>query len=293
MQFLVVGAAGLLGSNVVESVRERDHGVVGTYYTTVPSFEIPLHDLDVRETDEFDRLLTGDEPDVVVNCAAMTDVDACETEPEVAHSINGTAPGEMAAACSDRDIEFVHVSTDYVFDGTERTPYPVAADPHPIQEYGASKLAGERAVRAALPDALITRLSFVYGIDQSTDELSGFPAWVRSRLRAGEETPLFVDQYVTPSRAGQAATTIVEAVERSVSGTLHVASRTCVTPYEFGNEIRERMGASESLLEEGSQAALDRPATRPTYTCLDVSKVEHELGRPQPSLTEDLDAIAD
>ena len=293
MQIVVTGAAGLLGSNVVSVGNGREHDIVGTYHSTKPSFGVPLYELDICDTDRFRELLDEHEPDVVINCAAMTDVDGCESASSTASEVNGEAPGELAAACEEHNVDFVHVSTDYVFDGTKTETYAESDEPSPVQEYGASKLDGERAVQSSHSNPLIARLSFVYGIDRSTGELTGFPAWVRGRLEDREETPLFVDQHVTPSRAGSTAETLVDAVENDSSGLFHVASRSCVTPYEFGEQVCDLMDAPDALLQEGSQAALDRPATRPEYTCLDVSKIEEELGRTQPTLSEDLAAIAD
>ena len=293
MDMLVLGAGGLLGSNVVRTATARQWRVAGTYHTTEPSLRAQLHELDVRDTDRFEELVERTEPEAVVNCAAMTDVDGCERNAERAHTINGRAPGNLAEVCEEHGITFAHVSTDYVFDGTAREPYDESDRSNPIQVYGASKLAGEEAVVRGHEKPLLVRLSFVYGIHCSTEALTGFPAWVQGRLRAREETPLFTDQQVTPSRAGQAAETILELLEEEATGTYHVASRSCVTPYEFGDMIRERMDAPKTLLREGVHADLDRPADRPRYTCLDVSQVEETLGREQPMLGEDLDAIAE
>ncbi|AEN07837.1 dTDP-4-dehydrorhamnose reductase (plasmid) [halophilic archaeon DL31] len=293
MRLLVVGANGLLGSNVVREGQQRGWSIAGTYHSTQPAFEIPLTPLDLGESDTFDDILDRHDPDVVVNCAAMTDVDGCETDPESAHSLNGDAPGTIAAQCAARGIEFVHVSTDYVFDGTERDPYSESADPNPVQVYGESKFAGERAVREEVPDALVARLSFVWGIHRSRGDLTGFPAWVRDRLQAGEDVPLFTDQWVTPTRAGQAAETLLDLIAQDAGGLVHVACSSCVTPYEFGAEIAEHVGADEELLSEGSMADVERDAPRPTYSCLDVGTVESTLDRPQPTLREDIEAVGD
>lgn len=163
----------------------------------------------------------------------------------------------------------------------------------PVQVYGETKLSGEQAVREAGEDVVIVRLSFIYGIHRSTDALTGFPEWVRDRVEEGEETPLFTDQHVTPSRAGAAAETPCDFVERDARGTYHVAARLCVTPYEFGEAIAERMEADSNLLAAGSQSDIDHLAMRPSYTCLDVTRVEEELGRPEPTLEHNLDAIQD
>jgi len=290
MRLLVVGANGLLGSNVVHAALQRDWAVSGTYHSTNPEFEVPVTSFDLRDHDSFPEVLADHDPDVVVNCAAMTDVDGCEANPGTAHLLNAVAPGELAAHCDSNDVDFVHVSTDYVFDGTARDPYSEGAEPNPVQVYGESKLAGERAVQEASDAALLPRLSFVWGIHRSAGALTGFPAWVRNQLEAGDAVPLFTDQWVTPTRAGQAATTLLNLIAQDASGVYHVASRSCVTPYEFGTVLADRMGADATLLQEGSTADVDRNATRPTYSCLDIGKVEGALGRAQPTLREDVDA---
>ena len=290
MELLVIGADGLLGSNVAATARE---GTVGTYHTERPSLDVPLEQFDVRETDRFRELLAEYEPDAVVNCAAMTDVDGCETDPTEAAGVNAGAPGEIATVCTETGTRFVHVSTDYVFDGTAERPYTESAETGPRQVYGETKLAGEQAVLSAAPDALVPRLSFVYGVHRSTGDLTGFPAWVRDRLEAGEPTPLFTDQHVTPSRAGTVAEMVHDLLAMGASGLVHLACRSCVTPYAFGEAVRRRLGVPDTLLEEGSLTDVDRPATRPAYTCLDVSRAEDLLGEQAPTLDADLSAVSE
>lgn len=291
MHLLVIGAGGLLGSNVVSTAVDADHDILGTYHTAEPDLSAPSRQLDVTDRDAFRELVDEFAPDVVVNCAAMTDVDGCESDPDRADEANGRAPGEMAAICTERDVAFVQISTDYVFDGERETKYGDDADPNPIQAYGRSKLTGERRVRERHPSPLVVRLSFVYGVHGATGDLEGFPAWVVSRLGAEEEIPLFVDQHVTPSRAGQAAETILALVDGDATGTYHVACSECVTPCEFGEAICELIDADASLLTESTMDDVSRPAPRPTHTCLDVERVEDRLGRPQSDLSVDLRAI--
>jgi dTDP-4-dehydrorhamnose reductase len=298
MHLLVVGANGLLGSNAVAEALARGWECIGTYRSSEPAFETPLHELDIRDAERFATILDTHDFDAVLNCAAMTDVDGCEESSEQAHAVNGAAPGELARACTERNLNFCHVSTDYVFDGRTEDRYDESAEPNPVQVYGETKLAGERAVRRVHDGSVLARLSFIYGTHGATGALTGFPAWVTERLREGEPTSLFTDQHVTPSRAGQAAATLLDLLAAEVTGTFHVAGRSCVTPFEFGEQIRERVAASGSadmpaeLLAEGSQSAVDRPATRPAHTCLDVGRVERVLGRDQPTLADDLDTIA-
>lgn len=293
MRLLVVGINGLLGSNVVYVGQQRGWDVCGTYHSTRQAFDVSLSQFSLEAHDQFSEILDACDPDVVVNCAAMTDVDACEQHPEQAHVLNGEAPGQLAAHCERMDVEFVHVSTDYVFDGTARNPYAESATPDPVQVYGETKLAGERAVREKSASALLPRLSFVWGLHRSTGELTGFPAWVRNQLQSGNTVPLFTDQWVTPTRAGQAAETVLNLIEREATGRYHVACTSCVTPYEFGEILAERVDASRELLTEGTTNDMVQDATRPTYSCLNVANVESTLGRSQPTLRLDVDAIWD
>lgn len=291
MKALVFGANGLLGSNVVTEIERSSGDPVGTYHTSEPSFDYPCHQLDISDQESLIDILDRTRPNLVVNCAAMTDVDGCEEQSDRAIEVNAEAPETIATLCTERGISLTHVSTDYVFDGQAEQPYTVNDSPNPIQAYGRSKLAGERAVQQNHPDPTIVRLSFVYGIHRGSNELQGFPAWVRGRLREAEPTPLFTDQWVTPTRAGQAAETILDLFNTGATGLYHVASRSCVTPHEFGEKIRESMGVSSGYVEEGSLDDVERPADRPSYSCLDVSSVEEALGRAQPSLVDELTEI--
>ncbi|RQG96040.1 dTDP-4-dehydrorhamnose reductase [Natrarchaeobius chitinivorans] len=291
MDVLVLGAGGLLGSALVRRCLDRSIATVGTYHSTAPDFEIQLEHHNIRDTAAFRSLLDTYQPDTVVNCAALTDVDGCETSEATAAAINGTAPGELAGVCAARDIQFVHISTDYVFDGTATEPYTESEPTNPIQVYGESKLQGEQNVQETDAASLILRLSFVYGVRGDTTELVGFPAWVRETLRAGDDVPLFVDQQFTPTRAGQAAATILDFLETEATGIYHVASRSCVTPHEFGHKIARLQGANADLIQESERSDVSRDAPRPAYTCLDVRAVEDELGRRQPTLEDDLRAI--
>lgn len=291
MHLLVVGANGLLGSNVVHHGIQRGWTLCGTYHSECPDFEIPMSTFDLQTPDQFSTILKKYDPDAVVNCAAMTSVDNCESDPELAHILNGKAPESLAADCRQRNIEFVHISTDYVFSGSTREPYQESDRPNPQQVYGESKLAGEQAVMSTLPTALVARLAFVWGIHRSRDMLSGFPAWVREHLREGESVPLFIDQWVTPTRAGHAAETILDLLAEHHSDLVHVASSSCVSPYEFGQLIANRLNESKGPLMKESLCSVERAAARPVYSCLDVQKVESLSNRPQPTIEDDLDAI--
>jgi len=291
MRLLVTGANGLLGSALVRQATDAGHTTIAAYHSTDPGIGTKQIELDVTDESTVEELVTESRFDAIVNCAAMTDVDGCETAPDEAKAVNAVAPGRLAELSIKENTQFVHVSTDYVFDGTADSPYTVDANPAPLQMYGRTKLAGEQAVLSTNPDSFVPRLSFIYGRHGATNELTGFPAWVRDQLQAGDPVPLFTDQSVTPTRAGQAAVTILDALNTNLSGLAHVAARSCVTPFEFGKQLAQELSTDVSLLEQELTNDFDRAATRPSYTCLDVSKIETVLGRPQPTLNEDLDVL--
>lgn len=291
MRLLVVGANGLLGSNVVAAGRERGWTVSGTYHTNPGSFDIEQTQLDIRNEDHVREVCSRYDPALIVNCAAMTDVDGCEKRPERARAINEAAPGVLAACAARLDARLVHVSTDYVFDGTAQQPYGETATPNPVQTYGKSKLAGEEAVREAHDDSLIPRLSFVYGIHRSTQRLAGFPAWAAERLANGHETPLFIDQHVTPTRAGFAAERILGLAEDGVDGIINIACRECVTPYDVGRIIADERGYDVDLLTQSRMAAVDRPAARPRYSCLATDRLATVSRQGIPALASELATV--
>lgn len=294
MSVVVIGANGLVGSALVETAVRYGHETIGTYHTTRPAFDedVPLKQFDLREPSRIAEILDESRPHAVINCAAVTDVDACETEPRRAELVNAEAPGKIAKECADHSISFIHFSTDYVFDGRSGEMYNEDDEPNPIQVYGETKLAGERQVEAAHSEALICRLSFVYGRHGASGALMGFPAWVRKRANEGERIPLFVDQHITPTRAGDAARVTLALLERDVAGMFHISSGECVTPYEFGTRVLERV--SQDAIDRRVKtmlADMDRSARRPAHTCLETETLRRELGRPRPGIDADLDVV--
>mgnify|MGYP006279782939 CR=1 FL=1 len=291
MTTLVIGASGLLGSNVAVAAHDRSQDVLGTYHTTDLGLSIDSKQCDITDRAKVQSLLEASDPDLVVNCAAVTDVDECEQKQKAAQAVNAEAPKTIAEHCAKANIQFVHVSTDYVFDGNQHKPYAVDDDPNPIQQYGQTKNAGEHAVEAMAPSAIIVRPSFIYGIHRGSETLTGFPSWVAGELRSGNSVPLFTDQYVTPSRAGQVAEVILNLARENASGIFHVACRDCITPYEFGQRVARRIDTDGAIVES-SQTDVEREAPRPTYTCLDVQRVENQLQQAQPTLQDDLDRLS-
>jgi dTDP-4-dehydrorhamnose reductase len=214
--------------------------------------------------------------DTVINCAAWTDVDGAEADPAAAAAVNATGAGNVAAAAG----RVVHVSTDYVFDGTAREPYVESAPTAPLQEYGRTKLAGELALAAANPDHLIVRSSWLFG--------AGGPNFVETMLRLGDERDelrVVDDQVGCPTFTGHLAGALAELARGDLRGVLHVAGGGSCSWFGFASAIFRRSGA-DIRLEPCTTAEFPRPARRPAFSVL-----ASERGAPRlPAWEEGLDA---
>ena len=212
----------------------------------------------------------------VVNCAAYTDVDGAEADPEAAHAVNELGARNVAEAAA----RVIYVSTDYVFDGAKAGPY-VESDPvNPLSAYGRSKLAGERATLTASPHSLIVRTSWLFG--------AGGGNFVETMLRLGEERDelqVVDDQVGSPTFTGHLAHALVELAEGHGHGFLHVAGTGACSWYEFAGAIFERAGVDVEL-RPCTTDEFPRPARRPANSVL-----ESERGAPElPTWLDGLDA---
>jgi dTDP-4-dehydrorhamnose reductase len=227
------------------------------------------------QLDVTDRAAVGEaiEPDdLVINCAAWTDVDGAEEHPDDALRVNRDGARNVAEAAG----TVVYVSSDYVFDGTKRTPY-VESDPvNPLSSYGRSKLEGERATAQANPRHLIARSSWLFGV--------GGPNFVETMLGLGPEVRVVDDQVGSPTFTGHLAEALVELASGTDYGVHHVAASGSCSWFEFAREIFARAG-SDTQVEPCTTADFPRPAPRPAYSVL-----ESERGHRLPSWQEGLDA---
>ena len=203
-KLLIIGASGLLGSKLIVQAGRR-YSVVGTYNPFVDGkTQWRLDPLDMGSKDEVDGLFDKVRPDMVILTAAMTNVDACEKDPTTANRVNASGPSLVARACKKHGSRLVHVSTDYVFDGSKTRKYAEDDVPRPISVYGKSKLAGERAVLSTLPGAVVARPAVLYGWNPLENK-DNFVTWVLKKLRTGEKATMFQDQRISPTFADDLA----------------------------------------------------------------------------------------
>jgi dTDP-4-dehydrorhamnose reductase len=263
MRLLVTGAAGMLGHEVVAAAEKLGHEVA--------SWDLPECDLtDAHATLDAVRRL---DPRAVVNCAAYTNVDGAESDEATAERVNADAAGNLARACKAAGARLVHVSTDYVFDGTKREPWIESDAPNPLGAYGRTKLHGEEQVAAELDDHAIVRTAWLFGPHG--------PNFVATMLRlAGDndEVSVVTDQVGSPTFAGHLAPALVDMAERSDSGIFHGAGAGSCSWYELTLEAFDMAGVSCRVLPTTSDR-FQRPAPRPAYSVLG-SEREHPITLP-------------
>ena len=229
-------------------------------------------DVDVADPDAVRAALASRRPAGVLNAAAMTHVDRCEREPELASRNNAEAPAVLARACRAAGIPLVHVSTDYVFDGRGTRPYREDDVPAPRSVYGSTKLAGERAVLAASPSFLVVRTSWVFGRGRN------FPAAMldqAAQRRSGAASgPLRVvdDQRGRPTYAVDLADGIWRLVELGAVGLYHVANEGVATWWELARFCLDEAGCRDLPIQKISTGELRVDAPRPAWSVLDTSK---------------------
>ncbi len=291
-KLLIIGASGLLGSKLFVQAADR-YEVVGTYNPEVDGRTAwRLEPLDIGSKDEVERLFQKTQPECVILTAAMTNVDACEKKQLVANRVNATGPELAARSCKRLGAKLVHVSTDYVFDGTKSRKYREDDIPRPISVYGSTKLAGERAVLSTLPDAVIARPAVLYGWNPIEDK-ENFVVWVLKKLRDRQRVTLFEDQWISPTYADDLSRTLLELLEKDVSGIWHVSGPDCLDRPTCGHMIADVFGLDKSLVFPAPSSSVPLPAKRPMYSCLDVSKVEKLLNRKMVSFEDGLKAMRD
>ncbi len=284
---LIVGGAGLLGQYACDEARRRGHAIVATTRGPAPSKPgVVWRELDLRDRPAIQAVTREAAPDLVLNAAALTDVDGCEDRPDEAHVVNALAPEALARACKAAGARLIHVSTDYVFDGSG--PATETTEPNPLGAYGRTKLNGERRVLAADPAALVLRMSAVFGWNRVSPKTNSV-TWILKMVEAGQEVRLFRDQRITPTYAKTGAQAAFDLVEAKAHGIFHVASRDCLSRFEMGEAVVEAFGIPGAKLVPVSVGSIALKAARPPAPCLVVTKVEETLKRPMPGFRAGLE----
>jgi dTDP-4-dehydrorhamnose reductase len=277
-KILLLGGKGLLGTNIAPLLEK--------------TFDLTICDIDTW--DIIDRA-SGEShiekyrPDVLINLAAMTDVDGCEDKREPAERINAHGAGIVADLCREHNVRFVHISTDYVFDGKKTAPYKENDLPSPISVYGTTKLMGERAVLEKNPSSLIVRAQWLYGKGGEN-----FITKVVNIAKQSGTLRVVNDQRGSPTYAGDLAEPLIALIEKGKSGIYHLANSGSCTWFEFAGEIFRLLAMDTAIIPISSEE-LERKAKRPSYSVFDMWKFQKDTGlkiRPwQEALREYLTTI--
>lgn len=256
MRLLVVGAGGQLGRELVALAASRGVEVTAAGHGNV----------DITNAVSVRKALEMNGPDAVINCAAWTRVDAAESEVDAAYRVNAFGARVLATACQRFGAPLVHLSTDFVFDGTATAPIDEWSRPSPLGAYGASKLAGEDEVRSLCPDHLIVRTAWLYG--------QAGPNFVLTMLKLGRERGalrVVADQHGSPTWTGHLAPALLRLLELEARGTFHITNSGETTWHGFATEIISTAGMTHVPVEPIETRDYPAPARRPRFSVLDNS----------------------
>lgn len=274
MKVLVTGHLGILGRALMLELVRRKVDVVG----------VDVAQMDVTDAGRVRAVVTREGPTAVVNCAAFTGVDDCESHKELCVAVNAQGAENVAAAAADAGARVIQLSTDYVFNGTSRVPYAEDARPAPLSAYGESKLEGERRVAAVAPDHLVVRTAWLFGAGGVN-----FVSKILTRAKAGEPLAVVDDERGSPTYAGHLATALAELLDVEFRGVVHVAGAGDASWYDVAAEVLRLTGIRVPL-EAIAAADLDLAARRPPYSVLDVSRYTALTGQIMPPWREGLAA---
>lgn len=291
MRILVTGSNGLLGQKLVELISTKNDYLIATAKSKLV-IDLPrgeYHSLDIINRNEVERVLQNSKPDVIINSAAMTQVDQCESEQEKCWLNNVTAVENLVSACEQTKTHFIQVSTDFIFDGTHG-PLDETAKPNPISFYGKSKLAAEETVQKSSADWAILRTVLVYGITKDMSR-SNIVLWVKKSLEEGKTISVVNDQWRTPTLAEDLAMGCYLAATKKAKGIYNISGDEMMTPYDIAIKTADFFGMDKSLIKQTDSIQFKQPAARPPKTGFIIDKAKKELGYQPHSFVEGLEVL--
>lgn len=293
MRVLVTGSNGLLGQKLTRLL-DVEPGVdlvaTGRGTSRIPLRNGEYISLDVTNSDEVQRVMYDVKPEVVIHTAAMTQVDQCEVDREVCWLNNATAVGYVGKVCAGLDAHFIHISTDFIFDGSAG-PLDEAASPNPISYYGESKLAAELEVQKLPCPWTIIRTVLVYGVTPDPSR-TNIVLWVKNSLEARKTIRVVNDQWRTPTLAEDLAMGCWLAVQRKAKGIFNVSGSEIMTPYDIAHRTADHFGLDKSLILETNSNEFRQPARRPLKTGLIIEKARRELSYQPRTFSEGLAVVS-
>ena len=286
-RILITGASGLLGINLaMEAMREYE--VFGVDRGKLKSPPFPISKANFFDSNAFVPALDAAQPDWVINCAALANLEECERHPDQARILNTDLPRDLATACAQRNIKFIHLSTDAVFDGTREGEYTESDEPNPQGVYSQTKLDGENAVQEVNPQAIIARVNF---FGWSLGGRRSLGEFFVNNLSEGKNVNGFTDVIFCPMWVNHLAQTLIEMLEKDLHGLYHVVGAQAMSKYQFGVEVARRFGLRSSLIEPQSVERSSLTAKRSHNLWLSIHKLSTDLGHDIPEFSTGLDGF--
>lgn len=293
MKILITGANGLLGQKLITLLQQQpDVQLVATAHRplVLPLVKGEFQLLDISNQEQVNEVLAHTKPDVIINTAAMTNVDRCETEQEACWQANVTAVQYLVEACKQHHAHLIHVSTDFIFDGKEG-PLDETAIPAPVNFYGESKLAAEKIIQESNISWCILRTVLVYGV--STDmSRSNIVLWVKKSLEEGKTINVVNDQWRTPTLAEDLAMGCWLAAKKKATGIYHISGKDFLSPFDIAIKTARFFKLNESLVNPTDSTQFKQPARRPLKTGFILDKAIRDLGYAPKSFEEGLAVLA-
>ncbi|HIH69035.1 MAG TPA: dTDP-4-dehydrorhamnose reductase [Methermicoccus shengliensis] len=281
MKMFVTGGSGLLGNKIAEIALERGYDVYSGYCNHKPEFGKAVK-FDLTDANSIVRAINDVKPDVIIHTAALTDVDRCEVDKDLAYKINVEGTKIIAEMARKFNSFLIYISTDYVFDGNKGL-YKEEDETNPVNYYGYTKLLGEKYCQ----DFCIARTCVIYGAKPASGKVN-FALWLINKLENGESVRIVIDQYITPTLNTNLARMLLEIAERKITGIFHLAGATRVSRFEFVKEIARVFGLDESLIIPSRMDEINWIAKRPRDSSLDTSKATKYLNERPYTLSRAL-----
>ncbi len=295
-KILITGANGLLGQYLLQALRGLGATIMATGKGTIRvpsqlSAGMSYQPLDITDGMAVSTLVRSFNPDTIIHGAAMTQADQCELNKADCWNSNVTATRFLLDAARQTHAFFIYISTDFVFDG-ESGPYSENDLPGPVNYYGSTKLAAEKAVMESKVPHAIIRTVLVYG-KTADGTRSNIITWVKTELENGRKISVVDDQVRTPTYAGDLALGIIQVASQNAEGTWHIAGAETYTPYQMAIAVAQELHLDKGLIEKTNASAFKQAALRPLKTGFIIQKAETELGYHPISFKEGIRKMLD
>jgi dTDP-4-dehydrorhamnose reductase len=263
VKILLLGHKGMLGSDLLLKL-SMEHEVVG----------MDKEEIDIVSASECKKSIKDITPDIVINAAAYTNVDGCETAKDECFAVNAEAIKNIAVACRDKNIRIIHFSTDYIFDGAAKQPYKEDHQSNPINTYGASKMAGERYLRSLSDNYLLIRTAWLYGVNGKN-----FVQTILEKVKTTKKLTVVDDQTGSPTYTKDLAAAVDLLIKQNAKGIFHITNRGSCSWYQFALKILQEAGIRDIDVTPIKSDQLQRPAKRPAYSVMSMQKFIQTTGK--------------